>query len=621
MARFLSIKSFRMKLLFIIWVGSTATLFLASGCFIFFEVGQFNKDSTKDMKIIASFIADKSTPAIMFNDPVIAEDALLSAAATDPAIVNAVVYDAKGNVVATYARDISGPTDFEIPEPQQNTSFIKDSHLHVFSDIDMYSDRLGTIYIQADRHELHKRIRSYGVIVAGIMAVSLFFIAVISFVLQKLVSTPIMALAASAKQVSEKKDYSIRVKKQSEDELGVLADSFNEMLSQIQKRDSALRQSEGKHRELTENLPQKIFHKDARLVYVSCNKHYARDLGIGPEEIAGKTDFDFYPDELAEKYRADDRRVMESGQTEEFEECYLKNGEKLFTQTVKTPLTDEAGAVRGILGIFWDITDRKRAERERERLVKTLEFKNRELQDIVYTASHDLRSPLVNIEGFGGELKSNCGQLLEMVAEQAEGKDNRERIEVLLEEDIPESLHFIIGGIRKMNNLLDGLLQVSRIGTVEINSRSIDMNAMMSEALAAMEYQIKENDIAVTVDSLESCIGDASMLDNVFTNLIGNAIKYGDPAGKSEIRISGEVNGDMNIYCVADNGMGIAPGHQEKVFEIFHRLNPDDAMGGEGLGLTIVTRILDRLGGNIRLESEPGKGSKFFVTLPKVFVT
>ena len=443
MARFLSIKSFRMKLLFIIWIGSTATLFLASACFIFFEVAQFNKDLTKEMKIISSFIADKSAPAIMFNDAAIAEDALISAAATEPAIVNAVIYDAEANVVATYARDIAGHTDFVIPEPQQNTSFLKDSHLHLFNDIDMYSDRLGTVYIQADRHVLHKRIQSYGVIVAGIMAVSLFFIAVISFVLQKLVSTPIMALAASAKQVSEKKDYSIRVKKQSEDELGVLADSFNEMLSQIQKRDSALRQSEGKHRELTENLPQKIFHKDARLVYVSCNKHYARDLGIGPEEIAGKTDFDFYPDELAEKYRADDRRVMESGQTEEFEGSYVKNGEESFIQTVKTQLTDEGGKSTGVLGIFWDITDRKRAERERERLVNTLEFKNRELQDIVYTASHDLRSPLVNIEGFGGELESHCRSLLELIAEQTEGADKREQIESLLKQDIPQSLGFI----------------------------------------------------------------------------------------------------------------------------------------------------------------------------------
>ena len=131
-----SIKSFRMKLLLMIWVGGSATLFLACGCFIGFEVSQFNKDLTREIKVISRFIADKSSSAIMFNDPAIAEDALLSAAATEPAIVSAVIYDAKANVVATYWRDIGEHKDSEIPEPQQNTSFLKDGHLHFFSDID-----------------------------------------------------------------------------------------------------------------------------------------------------------------------------------------------------------------------------------------------------------------------------------------------------------------------------------------------------------------------------------------------------------------------------------------------------------------------------------------------------
>ncbi|MBI9017061.1 MAG: ABC transporter substrate-binding protein [Phycisphaerae bacterium] len=127
--------------------------------------------------------------------------------------------------------------------------------------------------------------------------------------------------------------------------------------------EQALTQSEEKHRELTENLPQRIFHKDANSVYISCNEHYARDLGIKAEDIAGKNDFDFYPKELAEKYRKDDQLVMENGNTEEIEESYLKDDKELFVQTVKTPLTDEAGNSVGILGIFWDITDRKQTEK------------------------------------------------------------------------------------------------------------------------------------------------------------------------------------------------------------------------------------------------------------------
>jgi two-component system CheB/CheR fusion protein len=124
----------------------------------------------------------------------------------------------------------------------------------------------------------------------------------------------------------------------------------------------ALAKSESKYRTLLENLPQKIFFKDRNLVYVSCNKNYARDLKIKSNEIAGKTDYDFYPKELADKYRADDKRIMESGKTEDIEEEYIYDGKRAFVHTVKTPAKDENGNVVGILGIFWDITERKTTE-------------------------------------------------------------------------------------------------------------------------------------------------------------------------------------------------------------------------------------------------------------------
>jgi two-component system sensor histidine kinase/response regulator len=124
----------------------------------------------------------------------------------------------------------------------------------------------------------------------------------------------------------------------------------------------ALQKSESKYRTLVENLPQKIFLKDLDSIYTSCNEHYANDLRIAPPDIVGKTDYDFYPKELAEKYRADDKRIMELGQTEEIEEKYIQDGRDGWIYTTKTPLMDDNGKVSGILGIFWDITERKRAE-------------------------------------------------------------------------------------------------------------------------------------------------------------------------------------------------------------------------------------------------------------------
>lgn len=137
----------------------------------------------------------------------------------------------------------------------------------------------------------------------------------------------------------------------------------------------AIRDSEEKYRTLVENLPQRVFLKDRNSIYVSCNGNYARDLGISPEFLPGKSDYDFYPAELAEKYRADDKRIMESGEIQDIEEVYIRGGKEMVVHTVKTPVRDQEGNVTGVLGIFWDVTEQKRLERalrESEEKYRTL---------------------------------------------------------------------------------------------------------------------------------------------------------------------------------------------------------------------------------------------------------
>jgi PAS domain S-box-containing protein len=276
----------------------------------------------------------------------------------------------------------------------------------------------------------------------------------------------------------------------------------------------------------------------------------------------------------------------------------------------------EDGKIVKLYGTFQDITKRKLAELDREHLLRTLQAKNRELQSIVYTASHDLKSPLVNIKGFSGELENHCRALRGLLDSAAVVSEGEKEIQSLIEEAIPECLEFINAGADKMNLLLDGLLRVSRVGSAELNIEALDMNKMIASVVSTMQYQISDRDTEIVTEPLPNCAGDYVLTNQVFSNLIDNALKYLDPDRKGRVTVTGRVEKDTSIYCVEDNGIGIRPEHQDKVFEIFHRLEPNDAAGGEGLGLTIVTRILDRLDGTITAEGEPGKGSRFIVSLP-----
>lgn len=255
-------------------------------------------------------------------------------------------------------------------------------------------------------------------------------------------------------------------------------------------------------------------------------------------------------------------------------------------------------------------------EQERESLVRSLRYKNKELQDIVYSASHDLKSPLVNLSGFSGQLNVSC-ERLKKLAENIDQASSQEAIIDTINNDIPESLAFIMSSVIKMKSLIDGLLRVSRIGTAEINSVDIDMNELLEDVSSAMEFQLQEHGTRFSFTDIPACKGDRELLNQIFTNLIDNAIKYRERSRELVIEVSGRVEDELAVYKVKDNGKGINKAYQKKIFEIFHRLNPTDDVDGEGLGLTIVTRILDRLGGRIWLESEAGKGSEFFVSMPR----
>ncbi len=261
-----------------------------------------------------------------------------------------------------------------------------------------------------------------------------------------------------------------------------------------------------------------------------------------------------------------------------------------------------------------DITDLQTARAELREANAELARKNAELEQVVYVASHDLRSPLVNVQGFSRELKLSLDDLAEELA-KPDSPRRRARLEELMRQDLPEALQFIRTGAAKMDTLLTGLLRLSRIGRALLSPARLDMHALASDVVDSMMYELVEAGCDVELGELPPCWADSAQMNQALSNLVSNALKFRHPERPGRIHISGRRGDGAVEYCVRDNGIGIRPEHRERVFELFHRLDPG-ATEGDGLGLTVVARVAERLGGRVRVESEPDVGSRFFLSVP-----
>jgi len=367
---------------------------------------------------------------------------------------------------------------------------------------------------------------------------------------------------------------------------------------------------------LMDAIPNPIYFKDTQGHYQGFNQAFGKALGVSREQIIGKTADALYLPKIAVFHREKDDQLFAAGGIQQYEADILYADRNTHTVIVnKATYHTLSGELSGLIGAFIDITERKQAELERDRLMQELEAKNKELESIIYVSSHDLRSPLVNIQGFSRKLAKSCAALNKTLAEIELPQESRDELLKLLTESMPRSIEFITGSVEKMDSLLSGLLRLSRLGRAAITIENLDMNLLISKIINSLAYQVESTGARITVGQLLPCRGDAVQISQVFTNLLDNAIKYRSAERPLEVRVSSVIFDDAVQYCVEDNGIGIHPDYQNQVWEIFHRINPRD-IPGEGLGLTVSRRILDRLNGTIWLESEEGAGSRFFVTLP-----
>ena len=292
-----------------------------------------------------------------------------------------------------------------------------------------------------------------------------------------------------------------------------------------------------------------------------------------------------------------------------------KNGKKVYGLLSSSLIRDRNDQVIASRSIVRDITEHKELAEERERLLLELEGKTKELEQLVYVVSHDLRSSLVNIQGFSKELDNSLKEMHLSLQNEDIPADVKDRINTTLNKEAPEMLHYILTSSSKIGLLLSGMLRLSRLGRAVLTIEDLDINELVAGAIMDYGYRAEKAGVAFEVENLPPCRGDSIMINQVFSNLVSNALNYLDPERQGVIRISGTKVNDRVIYCIEDNGIGIARQNQEVIFKAFNRVHPD-AGSGEGLGLAIVRKSLSLNDGKVWLESEPGRGSKFFVSLP-----
>jgi PAS domain S-box-containing protein len=372
-----------------------------------------------------------------------------------------------------------------------------------------------------------------------------------------------------------------------------------------------------------------IFMLDVDGRIMTWNVGAQRIKGYQADEIIGKHFSVFYPPEAVAsgwpqqelEYATRDGRFEDEGWR------VRKDGTRFMANVVITAIRDDTGTLRGFGKVTRDVTERKLHEDQVQQLTVELAHRaadltaaNRDLLEksaenerFVYGVSHDLRSPLVNLQGFSRELISATDELRHQLDEPLSGDDLRTRMLGVIDRDMAESIRYIRSAVAHLSSIVEGLLRLSRIGRVEYRWQRVDVTELTTEIVTAMHAVIDEKQAEVHLQALPRAWADRDALSQVFANLIGNALQHLDPARRGHIEIGADQSNGATVYFVRDNGVGISERQRAKLFQPFYKAQTTTR--GEGMGLAIVQRIVDRHGGKVWLDSTPGAGTTFYFTL------
>jgi PAS domain S-box-containing protein len=614
--------SIRGRLLSIMLFTSAVVLAATSIAFVVYEVANFRAQVLQHLRTLAAVIADNSAVPLSFNNQATAQEILL-ALKSEPTITAAILYDADGKLFASYP---PGLDRANLPRPMESKGhrFLRDA-LWVFQPVYQEGKPIGTLYLRSSLAEQYHRLSQYALIALVILVVSFGAAAFLSSVLQKRISEPVLTLTRTALQVAEREDYSLRAPKVTTDEVGVLTDAFNRMLAQTQEHQARL----GEQARLLDLSFDAIFVLDAERKVIYWNRGAVEMYGYSASEALGRN-----IDDLLKTVFPDDRQKIFAHLNRDgrwFGE--LRQNRKDGTQLVAISRwaldRDAAGKPAAVLETNNDITDRKRTEDELSKAQAELREHAQNLEATVQERTARLRETIGELEAFSYSISHDMRAPLRAMTAYAKalGEDFGEQVGA----DGKAYLDQIISASTRMDQLITDVLHYSRVTRSPKLLESVDLQKLVAEIVAQFP-QLQEPAATVTIEGpLPPVLGDRASLGQCVSNLLTNGAKFVAPGIKPVIRVHagkasnqpitvenrqpGSAGQNMVRIWFEDNGIGIAHQDLTRIFGIFERVHPREIFEGTGIGLAIVRKAVERMGGSVGVESDPGKGSRFWLEL------